>query len=190
MTGMTGRYSRTLREQGVISALLFLHDKDAVPKHDLAHVIHGWRKVDGLVKTLETAGLVKVDSWHFGTKSAYRICLSGTGKRVVGNLLDSKGQETVAVKYTNERHGAMLYLIDRTNAVTLNDLLGAIRVDDAYRVLWELQQLDLVEIERIPGIRISDSRIIVTRHGRVILGRLKKIERILRENSLSFSSPD
>jgi hypothetical protein len=183
---MAMEISSVLRDRNAINILLYLHDERVVLKYQLKKVVQGWRNVNKAVEALESAMLLTVEGMSFMDKRFYKVSLSKTGKRVVENLLDANGPKLVAVSYKKGRHDTMLLLIRDVDAITLNDVLRVRRVDDAYCILWELTKLGFVIIERIPGIRILDSRIILTQRGKSVLRKLGEIERLLRDNSILF----
>lgn len=175
---ITDEVIEALKQKYVVSSLIFIYDKKVVLKYQLKGIVKGWRRVDKLVDVLKSVGLIYEDDITVQDKKLHKIQLSDLGKRVVDNLMDIHGPKIIQVMYRRGYHDDMLLRLYKLRPKDLRELFRFGYIEEARGLLWELQQMGMVEIEQNPAKRVEDWSIRLTPVGEEIAKKLEEIEEL------------
>ena len=172
-----------LSEKFAVSAILFLQQKKIIYKFDLRAVTKSTRQIDRLVRVLSSARLIYVDDISNRNRREYRISLTDEG-RVIAQNLDMIEEKRGVAGRLFEISREMLIEIHLSGAQSLADLSRVRYFDEGRKLLTELNEEGLVEIERYPSGApnlFSPVPFKITAKGEVVAKKLLEVKKAIEE---------
>ncbi len=147
---MKAEIETALCEKYAVSAIVFIHRQKFIYKYDLKTITKSHRQIESLTGILKSVGIIWIDDISYKKRKEYRISLTALGRTIAENLENVDGNGTVARMFSAPLQDLLIEAYV-SGAGSLIELPKARLMADVRKLLFELNSMRLIELERRPS---------------------------------------